>query len=179
MRNSVVWQRLQRAVVVPRVGSLVPVVEADTGNSHLLEAALEETDAMNRGHSEITYDELSTKLKDVTVIDVRNRIEMEQNGQIPGSHCIPVTEIKYACTMDENAFKNRYGFEKPGPDDPLVVCCKTGVRSKTACDLLQANGFKRHRIYRGSFSEWEEKGGEVIKPGQPIFYDSDDDDDSS
>lgn len=165
--------------MVPRVGSLVPVVEADTGDSHLLEAALEETDAMNRGHSEITYDELSTKLKDVTVIDVRNRIEMEQNGQIPGSHCIPVTEIKYACTMDENAFKNRYGFEKPGPDDPLVVCCKTGVRSKTACDLLQANGFKRHRIYRGSFSEWEEKGGEVIKPGQPIFYDSDDDDDSS
>lgn len=34
------------------------------------------------------------------------------------------------------------------------------------------------RIYRGSFSEWEEKGGEVLKPGQPYefeFEDSSDD----
>ncbi|XP_042204607.1 rhodanese domain-containing protein CG4456-like [Homarus americanus] len=118
-------------------------------------------------HKEITYDELSSHLDDVTVIDVRNRNELQADGQIPGSHCIPVTEIKYACGLDETTFKARYGFDKPGPDESLVVCCKTGVRSKTACDLLQAKGFKRHRIYRGSFSEWEEKGGDTVKPGQP------------
>lgn len=31
-----------------------------------------------------------------------------------------------------------------------------------------------YRIYRGSFSEWEEKGGEVLKPGQPYEYNFDD-----
>lgn len=56
-----------------------------------------------------------------------------------------VTEIKLACDMDKESFKSRYGFEKPDCEDDLVVCCKSGVRSKTACDLLQAKGFKRHR----------------------------------
>ncbi|KAK3869349.1 hypothetical protein Pcinc_025333 [Petrolisthes cinctipes] len=125
---------------------------------------------------EITFDELATHLDNVTVIDVRNRNELEVCGQIPGSHCIPVTEIKYACDMEGDKFRERYGFDKPSPDDALVVCCRTGVRSKTACDLLQAKGFKRHRIYRGSFSEWEEKGGEVLKPGHPYEYDFEDDD---
>ncbi|XP_045601742.1 rhodanese domain-containing protein CG4456 [Procambarus clarkii] len=133
-------------------------------------------------HREISYDELAGNLGRVTVIDVRNRVELQQAGQIPGSHCIPVTEIKYACGLDEETFKSRYGFEKPGTQEPLVVCCRTGVRSKTACDILQAKGFKSHRIYRGSFSEWEEKGGDTIKPGQPYEYefsDSDDDEESN
>ncbi|XP_071547569.1 rhodanese domain-containing protein CG4456-like isoform X2 [Panulirus ornatus] len=136
---------------------------------------------MDNKHKEITYDELATNLNDVTVIDVRNRNEMAAFGQIPGSHCIPVTEIKYACGMDCETFKARYGFDKPSTDDPVVVCCRTGVRSKTACDILKAKGFKRHRIYRGSFSEWEEKGGDVIKPGQPHEYEFEesDDEDSS
>lgn len=131
-------------------------------------------------HAEITYDELSSSLDRVTVIDVRNRNELQEAGQIPGSHCIPVTEIKYACGLNQESFKARYGFDKPNTEEPLVVCCRTGVRSKTACDILQAKGFKRHRIYRGSFSEWEEKGGDTIKPGQPHEYHfSDSDDDNS
>lgn len=128
--------------------------------------------------ADISYDELSSSFKEVTIIDVRNRNEIQACGQIPGSHCIPVTEIKLACDLDKEAFKARYGFEKPECEDDLVVCCKSGVRSKVACDLLQSKGYKRHRIYRGSFSEWEEKGGEVLKPGQPHefeFEDSSDD----
>lgn len=39
--------------------------------------------------AEITYDELCKNFNDVTVIDVRNRNEMQSCGQIPGSHCIP------------------------------------------------------------------------------------------
>ncbi|KAK7056578.1 Thiosulfate sulfurtransferase rdl2, mitochondrial [Halocaridina rubra] len=100
-------------------------------------------------------------------------------GQIPGSHCIPVTEIKFACGLSPESFQARYGFPKPESNDALVVCCKTGVRSKTACDLLEAKGYNRHRIYRGSFTDWEEKGGDVIKPGQPYFCDCEDEDDNT
>ncbi|XP_045137891.1 rhodanese domain-containing protein CG4456-like isoform X1 [Portunus trituberculatus] len=129
---------------------------------------------MEINHKGITYDELSSSYKERTIIDVRNRNEIEACGQIPGSHCIPVTEIKLACDLDPESFKTRYGFEKPACEDDLVVCCKSGIRSKAACDLLQSKGYKRHRIYRGSFSEWEEKGGEVVKPGQPYEYNFDD-----
>lgn len=129
---------------------------------------------MECSHKDITYEELSSSYKEMTIIDVRNRNEIEACGQIPGAHCIPVTEIKFACDLDKENFKARYGFEKPECEDDLVVCCKSGIRSKTACDLLQSKGFKRHRIYRGSFSEWEEKGGEVLRPGQPHDYDFED-----
>ncbi|KAG0718676.1 Thiosulfate sulfurtransferase/rhodanese-like domain-containing protein 3 [Chionoecetes opilio] len=118
-------------------------------------------------YTSITFEELSSSYKEKTIIDVRNRNEIEACGQIPGAHCIPVTEIKLACDLDKESFKSRYGFEKPDCEDALVVCCKTGVRSKAACDLLQCKGYKRHRLYSGSFSEWEEKGGEVLRPGQP------------
>ncbi|XP_064109264.1 rhodanese domain-containing protein CG4456-like isoform X1 [Macrobrachium nipponense] len=133
---------------------------------------------MSAKHKEITYDELSKSLPNVTVIDVRNRNEMEQCGQIPGSHCIPVTEIKLACSLDPDSFRARFGFPKPNFEDDVVVCCRTGVRSKTACDLLEAKGYKRHRLYSGSFSEWEEKGGNVVKPGQPYYFDSDDEEEN-
>ncbi|XP_068201948.1 rhodanese domain-containing protein CG4456-like [Palaemon carinicauda] len=126
---------------------------------------------------EITYDELSKSLPNVTVIDVRNRVELEQSGQIPGSHCIPVTEIKLACSLDPDSFRARFGFPKPNFEDEVVVCCRTGVRSKTACDLLGAKGYKRHRLYSGSFSEWEEKGGDVVKPGQPHYFEDEDEED--
>lgn len=39
--------------------------------------------------ADITYDELSSSFKEVTIIDVRNRNEIQACGQIPGSHCIP------------------------------------------------------------------------------------------
>lgn len=56
-----------------------------------------------------------------------------------------VTEIKLACDLNPESFKARYGFEKPACEDDLVVCCKSGIRSKAACDLLQSKGYKRHR----------------------------------
>lgn len=39
--------------------------------------------------ADITYDELSSSYKEMTIIDVRNRNEIQTCGQIPGSHCIP------------------------------------------------------------------------------------------
>ncbi|XP_045137892.1 uncharacterized protein LOC123520074 isoform X2 [Portunus trituberculatus] len=97
---------------------------------------------MEINHKGITYDELSSSYKERTIIDVRNRNEIEACGQIPGSHCIPGTA------------------ETPQP-------CHTDMIDETNLSLTAM-------IYRGSFSEWEEKGGEVVKPGQPYEYNFDD-----
>jgi len=59
--------------------------------------------------------------KSVTLIDVRNRTELNQFGQIEGSVNLPIHEIENALELSEKQFENKYRFPKPKTDDRKIV----------------------------------------------------------
>ncbi|KAK3857041.1 hypothetical protein Pcinc_036677 [Petrolisthes cinctipes] len=125
--------------------------------------------------SAITYEELSSKLKEFLVVDVRTRDEVRDSGQIPHSHVLPVQELDEALSLSPNAFQSKYGFPKLDPNNDednnerqLVLTCRSGRRVGIADNTVKTKGFTKHRLYLGSFLDWTEKGGPVIKPGQPF-----------
>ena len=51
--------------------------------------------------------------KSILLIDVRNPDEIRNMGRIPGSHNIPLSELKAALQLPEQEFDQRFGFPKP------------------------------------------------------------------
>ncbi|XP_047483425.1 rhodanese domain-containing protein CG4456-like [Penaeus chinensis] len=118
--------------------------------------------------TDIAYEELSQAASELLLVDVRLREEVREQGQLPGSHVLPVQELEEALGMSEADFEKKYGFAKIRPgDERLVITCRSGRRVGIADEALKANGFSKHRLYRGSFLDWTAKGGPVEKPGKP------------
>ncbi|XP_050704750.1 rhodanese domain-containing protein CG4456-like [Eriocheir sinensis] len=116
--------------------------------------------------TDINYEDLHRQLKEVTLVDVRTREEVREQGQLPGH--VPVQELEEALQLPEDTFQKKYGFPRPAPGDAsLVITCRSGRRVGVADGILKTKGFNSHKLYRGSFLEWTERGGPVIKPGQP------------
>ncbi|XP_077319915.1 thiosulfate:glutathione sulfurtransferase [Lithobates pipiens] len=109
----------------------------------------------------ITYEELK-KLIDsgsVQIFDVRNPEEL-QNGKIPNSVNIPVTEVEEALQMDAASFKQKYKVEKPKlEDDNVIFHCQMGKRGQRATDIAVSQGYTKARNYLGAHKEWAEKEG--------------------
>ena len=57
----------------------------------------------------------------ILLIDVRNATELQKPGKIPGSVHIPLYEIPEAFLLSDEAFKEKYGFNKPLKQDKNVV----------------------------------------------------------
>jgi rhodanese-related sulfurtransferase len=95
--------------------------------------------------------------------DVREPSEYEA-GFIPGAINIPVKSQPDAMFLDEAEFEDRFGFSKPSMDKELVFYCKAGVRSSAAANLARQNGYENIAEYKGSWMDWERKGGESSKP---------------
>ncbi|CAL4120444.1 unnamed protein product, partial [Meganyctiphanes norvegica] len=119
--------------------------------------------------TEIKYEELSLKLPEVTIVDMRKREEVEEQGMLPKSYCVPIQEFEEAMDLGSDAFSAKYGFPKPRTDDSnIVISCRSGRRVGLAMPILDARGYKQHRLYHGSFLDWVEKGGSITKPGVPF-----------
>ena len=96
----------------------------------------------------------------VRLIDVRTLVELEVDGQIPGSFHIPIADIEEAFRLNPASFFNKYGFTKPSTEDlNVVLTCKSGGRAKFARKLLQKQGYDKLRVYEGSFTDWKAKNG--------------------
>jgi thiosulfate/3-mercaptopyruvate sulfurtransferase len=106
--------------------------------------------------TDIDVAELSSRLGEVTVLDVRTIGEYEgtlgnacdpRQGHIPGAVHFPVEEV-VVCTPEE--VQERLGL----PDEAEVVAyCHSGSRSATAVQVLRALGYDA-RNYSGSWHEW-------------------------
>lgn len=97
-------------------------------------------------------------------VDVREPKELVNDGRIPGCVNIPLNDVGAALELPPEKFKEKYGRDKPSPDDPNVIfSCRKGVRATSAMQTAHARGYHAARFYRGSFCDWEERGGEVIK----------------
>ncbi|CAG7834728.1 unnamed protein product [Allacma fusca] len=113
---------------------------------------------------EIEYEALAAGVKDgsLIVIDVRNPEEIASQGRIPGSINIPLPEVPDVFkNLSDEEFASRFGFNKKS-SKPLVFSCRSGRRAEAAIDNLLPFGLpNNYLLYRGSWSDWVEKGGEV------------------
>lgn len=91
--------------------------------------------------------------RDFTLVDVREPNEYEIN-KIPGSVLIPKGEI-----LNGNA------FEQLPQDTPVVLHCKSGVRSAEALAVLKGAGYSDAVHVGGGVAAWVDQ----IDPSQPSY----------
>ncbi|MET0325634.1 MAG: NTP transferase domain-containing protein [Ilumatobacteraceae bacterium] len=106
--------------------------------------------------SEIEIDEFAQRLDDgARVIDVREPDEYV-DGHVPGAILVPLA------TVPDNleAFRG---------DGPTYVICKSGGRSRRACDFVDAQGLDGVEVVNveGGTGGWIASGREVVRGDQP------------
>lgn len=77
--------------------------------------------------------------KGAIIIDVRSGIEYDR-GHVPDAFNIPVDRIK---TSADRLKESKL---------PVIICCNSGDRSRTAVQLLKSKGLKK--VYNGG--NWED-----------------------
>jgi thiosulfate/3-mercaptopyruvate sulfurtransferase len=106
--------------------------------------------------TDIDLDELSGRLGDVTVIDVRRPEEYDgtlgapcdpRQGHIPGALNLPIEELVF---LSREEVEERLG-QTSGAE--IVAYCHSGSRSATAVRILGSLGYDA-RNYSGSWHEW-------------------------
>ena len=65
-----------------------------------------------------------------------------------------VGELPEALAMKEKDWEAKYNFKKIQPNDTIILYCRSGKRSDTASQILEARGFKHILNYEGSYIDW-------------------------
>lgn len=108
--------------------------------------------AVRQRDARSVHDELNTASAP-RLIDVREEDEFTgELGHIPDSRLIPLRQLQYR--MDD------LGIDK---DDPIVVVCRSGVRSTTAAAMLTGMGYTRVSNLKGGMLAWNEAGYQALK----------------
>lgn len=106
--------------------------------------------------TEISIDELSRRIGEVPVVDVRSPGEYDgsrgshcdpRQGHILGASSLPVEEL---LALDEPEIRERLGLPEGAE---VVVYCHSGSRSDVAAQVLRSLGYDA-RNYVGSWHEW-------------------------
>ncbi|MDX8385665.1 MAG: rhodanese-like domain-containing protein [Gallionella sp.] len=83
--------------------------------------------------------------KDATVLDIREESEFKR-GHLLNAKWIPIGKLKA-----------RIGELEKYKDKPLVVVCRTGSRSGSACAMLVKLGFDNAYILAGGIINWQKQ----------------------
>lgn len=105
---------------------------------------------------------LETPSSSTLLIDVREPHEFAGNT-IPTAINIPITSQPDALLLSDEEFQDHFGFAKPPLNKEVVFFCKAGVRSSAAAGIARQAGYENVGEYRGSFLDWERKGGPGTK----------------
>ena len=98
----------------------------------------------------------------VMLIDVREPHETSA-GTIPTAFTLPLSSNPDALLLQPDEFAARFGFAKPPITKELVFYCKAGVRSSAAAQIAKQGGYEKVGEYRGSWLDWQRKGGTTSK----------------
>ncbi|MFZ1399274.1 MAG: rhodanese-like domain-containing protein [Candidatus Promineifilaceae bacterium] len=93
----------------------------------------------------ITPDELQEKIKSkqpVLVLDVRQPEEYAHDGHIKGARLMPLGTLRHRLS------------ELP-KDTPIICVCRSGARSRTACEQLAREGFEDVTNMGGGMIAWK------------------------
>lgn len=93
----------------------------------------------------ITPIELQDKItnkEQLLVLDVRQPDEYAHDGHIEGARLMPLGSLRHRMS------------ELP-TDTPIICVCRSGARSRTACELLQSQGFTDVTNMGGGMIGWK------------------------
>ena len=88
-----------------------------------------------------------------TLIDIRERDELEQSGKIAGSVHAPRGMIEFYA--DDSLPYHKPEFQK---DKRLILHCASGGRSALAANTLKQMGYSNVAHLDGGFKGWKESG---------------------
>ena len=89
--------------------------------------------------------------QDALVLDVREDVEYDA-GHIADARHIPVGKIE-GRLQELEKFKSK----------PIVVVCRSGMRSNRACSVLRKHGFTDVRNLAGGINAWQQASLPVVK----------------
>lgn len=90
---------------------------------------------------------------DVTVIDIREKEELEKEGKIAGSVHAPRGMLEFFADSGSNYHKPEFNKE-----NRLILHCAGGGRSALAVNTLQQMGFTNIAHLDGGLKAWKEAG---------------------
>ncbi|KXB30346.1 sulfurtransferase [Dechloromonas denitrificans] len=111
--------------------------------------------------------ELDTLVKSgVPIIDIRLQSEWEETGIVSGSKLL--TFFDERGRHDAAAWLEKVKpFAKP--DEPVIVICRTGNRTKPVSQFLsQQAGYSRVYNVKSGIKDWIANGGPVVPAAQSI-----------
>ncbi|XP_037073501.1 thiosulfate sulfurtransferase/rhodanese-like domain-containing protein 3 [Pollicipes pollicipes] len=113
----------------------------------------------------IAFEELQplVRANAIFLLDVRNRSELLDQGRPPNSHNLPLHELNEALTLTAAAFREKYGFVLPPPEQEMVLMCYSGLRAEAAAAKMIPAGYGNLRLYYGSFKDWARRGAPVSR----------------
>ena len=89
---------------------------------------------------------------DAVVVDVRDLIEVEKSGKVPGALTISRGMIEFRADPD-----TPYHEPKLRKDKPVILYCASGGRSALAGKTLKDFGYEK--VFNlGAFKDWAEAG---------------------
>ena len=91
----------------------------------------------------IFFTQVSIKHIDVKSIVIDGRALVIKHSDIK-LFLFPVPALSAAFGMTDEDFQTEYGFSKPRQDHALAVYCRSGVRAKTAVEILQTMGYTKY-----------------------------------
>ncbi|HEX5129041.1 MAG TPA: rhodanese-like domain-containing protein [Usitatibacter sp.] len=95
--------------------------------------------------------------RQATIVDVRTRSEFEQVGHVPGTELIEWR--RDGEPEPDPRFVERLAASHPDKTAPLLLLCRSGVRSHYAAELAARAGFSRvYNILSGFEQGWRPAG---------------------
>ncbi len=113
------------------------------------------------GYTNISNEELQELLdQGVTIVDIRRPEEWKQTGVVKGSHKITMFDHRGRIVPD---FQQKFEAVT-NPDEPVILICRTGNRTRVAGKLLSEQlGYKHiYNVERG-ITDWIRKGYPVVR----------------
>lgn len=83
------------------------------------------------------------------LVDVRETVERESDGAIPGSLHVSRGMLEFKADPDSPVYDNDLS-----PDDRLILYCGTGGRSALAAKTLSDMGYKDVSSLAGGYAAW-------------------------
>ena len=108
-----------------------------------------------------TLDILIKEEKDLVILDVNDKEEVEQRGRVKGAVNVSLGTLYYKA--DEKVPEN---FKDPRIQDrnkKVVVTCSLGLCAAIGGKLLKDMGFKDVALLDGGVTKWKEDGYELEK----------------
>jgi rhodanese-related sulfurtransferase len=103
----------------------------------------------------LSVDQVAAELDggDAILIDVREQVERDQAGVIPGAVHAPRGMLEFYA--DPTSPYHRPEFD---PDRRIILHCAAGGRSAMSADVLQRMGYGRVAHLDGGFTAWKAAG---------------------